>query len=75
LDQIKLSDIIFLFAIVGLLIISCQNDKFTYSLDPEIIDSGEKDFNTYCSSCHNLDNINIGPSLGGITKKIENNWL
>ncbi len=37
---------------------------------PALIDEpdGEELFDTYCASCHEIENASIGPRLGGITK-------
>ena len=32
-------------------------------------------FNQYCANCHNFNNVEIGPSLGGITNKLEKQWI
>ncbi len=36
---------------------------------------GRKLFRQLCSSCHKLDKKLIGPALGGVTERRENDWL
>lgn len=37
--------------------------------------AGRKIFRQLCSSCHKLDKKYIGPALGGVTERRENEWL
>ncbi len=37
--------------------------------------AGRKIFRQLCSSCHKLDKKYIGPALGGVTERRENDWL
>lgn len=37
--------------------------------------AGRKIFRKLCSSCHKLDKKLIGPKLGGVTERRENEWL
>lgn len=37
--------------------------------------AGRKIFKQLCSSCHKLDKKLIGPALGGVTERRENEWL
>ena len=36
---------------------------------------GRKLYNNLCASCHKLDRKLIGPALGGVTERRENEWL
>jgi cytochrome c551/c552 len=36
---------------------------------------GEEIFNNQCKSCHLIDKVFIGPSLGGITQRRSKKWI
>mgnify|MGYP001824143920 CR=1 FL=1 len=50
---------------------------FSFNLSAQEGDyaNGKKLFNANCAACHKLDKKLIGPALGGVTEKRENEWL
>ena len=55
-------------------LIGCQ-EKPKYSNDPEVVENGKNIFRTYCASCHDLENDQIGPKLGGVTREVDYAWI
>ena len=54
--------------------------SFNFSLQAQELDAarqkeGRKLFRSLCASCHKLDKKLIGPALGGVENKYENDWL
>ena len=71
--MIKLLNYIFLVTLcIGLN--SCNERKSqinnNYLRGELIVQEGMVLFNQYCTNCHNFNNVEIGPSLGGITNKL-----
>ncbi len=50
---------------------------FTFNLSAQEGDyaNGKKLFNANCAACHKLDKKLIGPALGGVTDRRDNEWL
>jgi mono/diheme cytochrome c family protein len=50
---------------------------FSFNLSAQEGDyaNGKKLFNANCAACHKLDKKLIGPALGGVTDRRENEWL
>jgi mono/diheme cytochrome c family protein len=76
--MIKLLNYIFLVTLcIGLN--SCNERKSqinnNYLKGELIVQEGMVLFNQYCANCHNFNNVEIGPSLGGITNKLEKQWI
>jgi len=44
-------------------------------IDPAIIASGEKLYNSNCTQCHAINEVVIGPALRGIEERRERPWL
>ncbi len=38
-------------------------------IDPDLLAAGEKAFTLRCAACHRLDNVVVGPPLGGILEQ------
>ena len=54
--------------------------SFSFSLQSQEVDEarqkeGRKLFRNLCGSCHKLDKESIGPKLGDVENKYENDWL
>lgn len=47
----------------------------TYRQDELSVQEGMQLFNTHCASCHDFNANNIGPSLAGVTGKVDKAWL
>ncbi len=45
------------------------------ALDEALVAKGEKIFSGTCSACHKLDQRNVGPALGGVTKRRSPEWI
>tara|TARA_R110002049_G_scaffold28018_5_gene96687 strand:+ start:48274 stop:49959 length:1686 start_codon:yes stop_codon:yes gene_type:complete len=73
----KLLTSLFTICLIG---ISCKNkaDKdldVAISHNPQDIEIGQITFEQHCSSCHFFGQDDIGPSLSGITRKVDVDWL
>lgn len=54
--------------------------SIAFSVNAQDVDAarqkeGRKQFKALCASCHKLDKKLIGPALGGVEEKYENDWL
>lgn len=47
----------------------------SYLKDELSLQHGMELFNQHCASCHNFNEREIGPSLGGITSNVDKDWL
>lgn len=56
---------------------SCNENRQNniISIDSAHIKNGALLFSDKCSSCHNINQDGIGPSLGGIIQRVDNKWL
>lgn len=50
-------------------------EQSRYLKDELSLQHGMELFNQHCASCHNFNENEIGPSLGGITSKVAKDWL
>lgn len=71
LSKVLLKSFIFLFLFFLSFNISAQDD----AVDATRQKAGRKIFRQLCSSCHKLDKDFIGPMLGGVEQRRENEWL
>lgn len=55
--------------------ISKAKETDTYARDELSLQHGMELFNQHCASCHNFIGNEIGPSLGGVTSKVDKEWL
>ncbi len=58
-----------------LLVLFVSFSAFSQEIDKERQKEGAKIFKSLCSSCHKLDKKLVGPKLGGIEERRENDWL
>ena len=58
-----------------LLFFSFSLSSYSQEVDEVKQKEGRKLFRSLCASCHKLDKKLIGPALGGVEKRRENEWL
>ena len=58
-----------------LLIFAFSLSSYSQEIDEARQKEGKKLFKSLCASCHKLDKKLIGPALGGVEEKRENDWL
>ena len=58
-----------------LLFFAFSLSSFSQDVDEARQKEGKKLFKSFCASCHKLDRKLIGPALGGIEERRENDWL
>ncbi|APG66186.1 cytochrome C [Tenacibaculum todarodis] len=66
---------VFLKSLTLLLILSFSFSAQAQEVDAARQKEGRKLFRSLCASCHKLDKKLVGPALGGIEDKRENDWL
>ncbi len=44
-------------------------------IDQKLVDKGSNLFDTKCSPCHNIDDVNLAPPLRGITKALSPEFI
>ena len=49
--------------------------SYSQDVDEERQKKGRKIFKSQCASCHKLDRKLVGPALGGVEERRENDWL
>ncbi|OAD46587.1 cytochrome c3 family protein [Polaribacter atrinae] len=62
-------------SITFLLIFAFSISAYSQEVDEARQKEGKKLFKSLCASCHKLDKKLIGPALGGVEEKRENDWL
>ncbi|CAL2104028.1 Molybdopterin oxidoreductase subunit, predicted; chaperone protein HtpG [Tenacibaculum sp. 190130A14a] len=60
---------------VFLLVLSLSFSAYSQDIDEARQKEGKKLFKSLCASCHKLDKKLVGPALGGIEERRENDWL
>lgn len=60
---------------VFLLVLSLSFSAYSQDIDEARQKEGKKLFKSLCASCHKLDKKLVGPALGGIEERRENEWL
>ena len=58
-----------------LLFFTFSLSSFSQDVDEVRQKEGKKLFKSLCASCHKLDRKLIGPALGGVEERRENDWL
>ena len=58
-----------------LLFIAFSLSSYSQEVDEARQKEGRKLFKSLCASCHKLDKKLIGPALGGVEERRENEWL
>ncbi|MCF0055821.1 PQQ-dependent sugar dehydrogenase [Dyadobacter sp. CY356] len=76
MPKFLLSAVCFLFFITRFVInANGQKTSYAYPVDKKTLAKGKELFNTNCASCHAIDQEEIGPRLGGITKLLSKQTL
>lgn len=44
-------------------------------IDEPLSKQGEELFNTYCTTCHRINEVFVGPALSGVTKRRSPEWI
>jgi mono/diheme cytochrome c family protein len=65
----------FLRGFTVILFLAFSLSSFSQEVDPVRQKEGRKIFKSLCASCHKLDKKLIGPALGGVEGRRENEWL
>ena len=58
-----------------LLFFAFSLSSYSQDIDEERQKAGKKLFKSLCASCHKLDKKLVGPALGGVEERRENDWL
>ena len=58
-----------------LLFFTFSLSSYSQDVDEERQKAGKKLFKSLCASCHKLDKKLVGPALGGVEERRENDWL
>ena len=66
---------LFLKSFTFLLIFAFSLSSYSQDVDEARQKEGKKLFKSLCASCHKLDRKLIGPALGGVEERRENDWL
>lgn len=45
------------------------------TVDPQLVEAGEKVFKAKCTACHRIDKRRVGPALGGVTDRRSPEWI
>ena len=66
---------VFLKSLILLLIFGFSISSYSQEMDEARQKEGRKLFRSLCASCHKLDKKQVGPALGAVEERRENDWL
>ena len=66
---------VFLKSLTLLLIFGFSISSYSQEMDEARQKEGRKLFRSLCASCHKLDKKQVGPALGAVEERRENDWL
>ena len=66
---------VFLKSLTLLLIFGFSISSYSQEMDEARQKEGRKLFRSLCASCHKLDKKLVGPALGAVEERRENDWL
>ena len=72
--QSKLTTVL-LKSLTLLLFFAFSVSSYSQEMDESRQKEGRKLFRSLCASCHKLDKKLVGPALGGVEERRENDWL